>query len=100
MCRTVSELTSRRWTPLDPQVVVHRLNERLIGWSNYFCLGPVSDAYGAIEKHSQRRLRRWLCRKHQVPRQGISRFPANYLHHELGLLQLKMRTKSFPWAKA
>jgi len=100
MCRTVSELTAKRLTPLDPEQVVHRLNERLVGWSNYFCLGPVSNAYRAVDTHARYRLRQWLRRKHQVPGQGISRFPAGYLHQSLGLVQLQARTASFPWAKA
>ena len=100
MCRTVSDLTSRRWTPLDPEQVVHRLNRRLLGWSNYFCLGPVSQAYRAVETHTRGRLRQWLCRKHKVPGRGMSRYPDDYLHRRLGLIPLQSRTASFPWAKA
>ena len=100
ICCTVSELTRRRWTPLDAGIVVHWLNQRLVGWSNYFCLGPVSRAYRAVDHHARRRLRQWLCRKHKVPGQGTSRFPDEHLHRELGLVQLQSRTASFPWANA
>src|SRR5512135_1394737 len=67
--------------------------------SNYFCLGPVSRAYRAIDRHGRHRLRQWLCAKHQVKSRGTSRFPDQYLNDKLGLLRLSARTKSFPWAK-
>jgi len=35
-------------------VVVGRLNRKLIGWANYFCLGRVSPAYRAIDSHVRR----------------------------------------------
>ena len=100
ICRTVSELTNRRWTPLDAGTVVDRLNRRLLGWSNYFCLRPVSQAYRAVDQHAQRRLRQWLCRKHKVPGQGTSRFPDEHLHLRLGLIELQSRPASLSWAKA
>ena len=100
MCRTVSELISRRWTPLDPGIVVNWLNRRMVGWSNYFCLGPVNRAYRGVDHHAQRTLRQWLCRKHKVPGQGTSRFPDEYLHQALGLVHLQSQTTSFPWANA
>ena len=78
--------------------LVQRLNRKLLGWSNYFCLGSVSRAYRAIEAHTTQRLRQWLCRKHKVA--GRSRFPSEDLHHTLGLVHLPSRTKSFPWAYA
>jgi hypothetical protein len=79
---------------------VARLNRLLLGWSNYFCLGPVGRTYHAVDRHCRQRLRRWLCAKHKVRDRGPSRFPDQYLNDELGLGRLKARTKSFPWANA
>jgi hypothetical protein len=79
---------------------VARLNRLLLGWSNYFCLGPVSRAYHAVDRHCRQRLRRWLCAKHKVKSRGTTRFPDQYLNDKLGLIRLSARTKSFPWAKA
>ena len=55
--------------------VVAKLNRMMIGWANYFCLGPVSKAYRAVEQHTRRRLRQWLCAKHKVSGPGTKRFP-------------------------
>jgi group II intron reverse transcriptase/maturase len=99
LCRQISEMTSRRWTLKDTADRVADLNRKLIGWSNYFRLGPVSKAYKAVDHHVCRRLRQWLCAKHKVRGRGASRFPDTYLHQELGLVCLSTRTRNFSWAK-
>jgi group II intron reverse transcriptase/maturase len=99
LCGEISELTSRRRTLLDVEVIVGQINRKLSGWSNYFCLGPVSKAYAVVDSHVCHRLRQWLCAKHQVPGQGTSRFPDDYLYEELNLIRLSVRTRNFPWAK-
>jgi RNA-directed DNA polymerase len=96
--REISDETSRRGVGTDVEERVARLNRILLGWSNYFCLGPVSAPYQAIDRHARQRLRQWLRRKHKG--QGMSRFTDQYLHDVLGLTRLSIRTKSFPWAKA
>ena len=55
----IRELTSRRWLWTTVEDRVARLNRTLLGWSNYFCLGPVSPAYRAIDRHARHRLRQW-----------------------------------------
>jgi RNA-directed DNA polymerase len=96
----IHELTDRRWQWMAVEDQVARLNRLLLGWSNYFCLGPVSRTYRAIDQHVRFRLRQWLCGKHKVGTRGTSRFPDQYLSDELGLMRLSVRTKSFPWARA
>jgi group II intron reverse transcriptase/maturase len=100
ICCEISEMTSRRWTLLDAADRVARLNRMLVGWANYFCLGPVSKAYRAVDAHARHRLRQWLCAKHKVKGQGTSRFPDEYLDLTLGLVMLQSRTRNFPWANA
>ena len=100
VCDQISERTSARWTWQDPEEVVRDLNLTLVGWGNYFHLGPVSRSYRAVDQHVRKRLRRWLCRKHKVPGQGTSRYPDAFLHRNLGLVSLQERTHRFPWAKA
>jgi hypothetical protein len=46
LCRAISEETRRRWTLLEAQDRVEKLNRMLTGWANYFCLGPVSKPTG------------------------------------------------------
>jgi hypothetical protein len=42
VCRTISDMTSRRRLLIDTALEVAELNRVLTGWGNYFCLGPVS----------------------------------------------------------
>ncbi len=98
ICEAISAMTGRDQTLLDQRVVVARLNRIMIGWANYFCLGPVSKAYRAVDSHACKRLGQWLCAKHKVVGAGAGRFPEPYLHRVLGLVCLTMRTRSFPWA--
>ena len=100
ICRAISDETGRDTVRLDPQVMVEKLNRMLTGWANYFCLGPVSKAYSAVDMHARRRLRRWLCDKHKEPRPAYKRFPEASLHSVYGLVQLPHRTANLPWAKA
>jgi group II intron reverse transcriptase/maturase len=100
LCQEISELTRRTWTYLEDDELVGRLNRKLIGWSNYFCLGPVSRAYKTVDRHVCRRLRQWLCVKHKVPGPGTSRFPDEYLHQKLHVVRLADRTGNFPWNRA
>ncbi len=100
VCREISELTRRRWLLVDAEDRVTRLNWLMVGWANYFCLGPVSKAYSAVDHHACRRLRRWLCKKHKVQGRGITRYPDDNLYQELGLIRLRETTRSFPWANA
>ena len=94
--RAISELSGRRWLPMEAEWLVKRLNRLLVGWSNYFKLGPVTQSYRAIEMHTCYRLRRWLCKKHKQRGKGITRFPNEYLHQSLGLICLPGLKRSFP----
>jgi len=98
VCDAISSETGRNTTLLDAEIVVGKLNRMLSGWANYFCLGPVSKAYRAVERHARTRLRQWLCVKHKVSWPATKRFPEAALHDELGLVRLTRRTRSFPWA--
>jgi hypothetical protein len=98
ICEAISEMTGRDQTLLDQEIVVTKLNRTMVGWANYFCLGPVSQAYRAVDTHACKRLRQWLCAKHKVEWPGTTRFPKATLHAVLGLVCLTRRTSNFPWA--
>ena len=98
LCREISEITSRRWLLKDASDRVSLINRKLQGWANYFCLGPVSTAYRAVDEHARHRLRQWLRAKHKVKGRVEARYPDKRLHEELGLTQLALRTRTFSWA--
>jgi RNA-directed DNA polymerase len=100
MVEAITTQTERRTTCLDAVMMVQQINRQLRGWANYFRLGPVSKSYRAINAHTVRRLRRWLCQKHKISGKGRARFPNRYLHETLGLVHLPTLTRNLPWATA
>ena len=100
LCRKISEMTKARSGYRSAEEVVGHLNRAMLGWANYFHLGQVSPAYGAIDAHADKRLRQWLCRKHKVSYGQYVRYPSERLRDAYGLTRLKLQTASLPWAKA
>ena len=98
ICEAISSETGRNKTLVDRETVVATLNRMMVGWANYFCLGPVSKAYRAVESHARKRLRQWLCAKHKVCWPATKQFPDAHLHDVMGLVQLTQRTRNLPWA--
>ena len=99
ICADVSEQTQRSTQGKQTVDLVAGLNRKLRGWANYFCLGPVSKAYRAVDRRTQQRLRHWLCRKHKKAGTGMGHYPDEYLYEKLGLLRLEKLTANLPWAK-
>src|SRR5947209_4030107 len=99
ICASISDETGRNKTTLAAEEIVKKLNQMLNGWANYFCLGPVSKAYRAVDQHTRKRLRQWLCIKHKVRWPGKKQFPTVSFYEVLGLVSLTERTASLPWAK-
>ncbi|MGH7690946.1 MAG: group II intron maturase-specific domain-containing protein, partial [Gemmatimonadaceae bacterium] len=94
----IREATARRTQWLEADEMVRTINRKLTGWANYFSLGPTGKAYRAVNQYTPRRLRRWLCSKHKVRNSGASRFPYEYLHDTLGLVELTAVPADFPRA--
>jgi RNA-directed DNA polymerase len=94
------EATTRRWFYADVPDRVQSLNRMLSGWANYFCLGPVSRVYEAVDAHARHRLRQWLRRKHKLPGKGYTRYPDDYLYQTLGLVRLSRQRRIVSWALA
>jgi group II intron reverse transcriptase/maturase len=84
----IHDATSRRWLLMTPENRVKRLNLILRGWSGYFNQGPVVDIYLPVMRYTERRLRRWLMRKHKRRGTGYRQYPYEYLHEVLGLYKL------------
>jgi RNA-directed DNA polymerase len=98
ICQAISQETGCNKTRLDSKTVVKRLNQMLVGWKNYFCVGSVSKAYRAVDQHARHRLRQWLCRKHKQRGPGTRRYPDAFLYADLGLVCLGKLKASRPWA--
>lgn len=100
LCGEISQATQRRWVLTEPEELVAQLNRKLVGWANYFHLGPVSKAYRSVDAHTRHRLRQWLQAKHKTRTGKHTRFPDTYLYQTLGLVKLPERTRNLPWANA
>jgi len=98
--KKISRMTRRATGQMEATKMVGSLNRTLRGWANYFCLGPVSKAYRAVDSHTRYRLRHWLCKKHKRAGRGTRSFPDQYLYGKLGLVRLEKLTANLPWAKA
>jgi RNA-directed DNA polymerase len=96
----ISEKTERNSLRQETTEKVKELNAMIVGWGNYFRLGPVTKIYRAIDAHSRHRLRQWLSAKHKVQGSGKEAYPDEYLHETLGLECLARSTRNFPWANA
>jgi RNA-directed DNA polymerase len=100
ICRAISEMTSRRWLYLPVEDIVVAINQRLVGWANYFQLGSVSQAYRAVDRHTTYRLCKWLRGKYKLGQRGTARFNAQYQYQTLGLICLPKLPRHVPWANA
>jgi hypothetical protein len=101
ICREIGEQTSRKWTWLDSQELIARLNRKLVGWANYFCLGRAGVAYRRVMAQTCHRLRQWLGRKHRVQGPQRERYSDRYLREEMGLVWLpEFQRPRALWAKA
>jgi hypothetical protein len=100
LCEKVTQATDRRSTFRSVEQVVADLNPMVQGWANYFRLGSVSKAYQIVDAHVGGRLRMWLNAKHRIPHAGKRRYVSSAEAWRLGLVQLRGRKGSLPWAQA
>jgi len=59
----IREATERRVLRLEADEMVQQINRRLLGWANFFSLGPTGKAYRVIDRYTPRRQYRWYARK-------------------------------------
>jgi RNA-directed DNA polymerase len=97
--RRIREETSRRWLTSSAEKRVQELNAILRGWCGYFNQGPVNQAHRRIRLYTERRLRRWLMRKHKRRGTGYRQYPDEYLYQTLGLFKPPEQSKSRSSAK-
>lgn len=74
-----------------------RVNRLLGGWGQYFSLGYTGQAYEAVGRHVQERVRRFLCKRHKLRFSETSRFGYEEVHGKRGVLDIrKMRRPRRP----
>ena len=83
--RKVHDETSRRWNQDPPEKRIEELNRILRGWCGYFDQGPIYESYRRLRKYTERRLRRWLMKKHKRQGTGYRQYPDDFLYEKLGL---------------
>lgn len=98
--RRIHEETTIRTTWRGASDQIATLNRLLRGWTGYFNQGPVLKSYEFIRRYTERRLRRWLVKKHKQRGTGYRRYPDEFLYGELGLYALPRRRADLPNAKA
>jgi hypothetical protein len=94
----ISAETDRKTTFRSEGEVIHKLNDILRGWANYFRFGTFGKVYGAVDAHARQRLRRWLCGKYQVRGPSRPHYPDQHLHERTGLIDLPKLARSDSWA--
>lgn len=90
---------SMTWDTVEHRMA--ELNSILRGWSGYFDQGPVLKHYRILQRYTERRIRRWLVKKHKRRgRSGYRLYPDAFLYGKLGLHQLPVRMADVSSAKA
>jgi RNA-directed DNA polymerase len=96
----IHDETSTRWLLDPPAKRVEEVNRILRGWSGYFDQGPIFQPYRMLARYTERRMRRWLMKKHKRRGTGYRQYPDEYLYGTLGLFNLHVHRISRAKAKA
>ena len=64
-----------------------RLNRLVMGWAEYFRFAYTSGAYSALRWHIAGRVRRFLCRRHKLPRR-TGHFGFSEVYGKVGVIDL------------
>lgn len=79
--------------------VCDRLNSVLRGWSAYYGYGTRMPAYRAVDNYVYERVRHFLVKRHKVSSRGTTRFSAEAVFGDLGVLRLRhVHLGAPPWA--
>lgn len=81
----IAEETSLRWLGDPPNKRIEELNHILRGWCRYFDQGPVRPVHKIVKDYTERRLRRWLMKKHKRRDTGYRQYSDEHLYNGLGL---------------
>ncbi len=98
--KRIHDETSVRWSGMSIESRIKELNPVLRGWLNYFNQGPVIKECRVIKKYTEKRLRRWLVKKHKQRGTGYRQYPDKYLYEELGLYKMPVSRADLQSAKS
>lgn len=96
----IHDETSTRWITSTTEKRVEEINRIVRGWCGYFNQGPVINIYRNIRKYTERRLRRWLMKKHKRRGTGYRQYPDQHLYGTLALFKPPERLADLSKAKA
>lgn len=96
----IHDETSTQWLTSTAEKRVEELNRIIRGWCGYFNQGPVIGIYRNIREYTERRLRRWLMKKHKRRGTGYRQYPDQYLYETLALFKPPGRRLDLPKVKA
>jgi group II intron reverse transcriptase/maturase len=98
--RRIHDETSTRWITDPPEKRVREVNQIVRGWCGYFDQGPVYEPYRRLRKYIEKRMRRWLMKKHKRRGTGYRQYPDDFLYGKLGLFSPHVHRLSRARAKA
>jgi RNA-directed DNA polymerase len=100
LCEKISAITGRNMTWLSAEDLIAKLNPVLRGWAGYFCLGPCTKAYRAVNAHVAYRFGKWWLAKHKGACLDARRRWNRWLEQRFGLIELQWDASRLPHAKA
>jgi group II intron reverse transcriptase/maturase len=81
---------------LSASTVVDELNQVIRGWTNYYNVGQVSNAFRKLNVHCVGRFRQWLRRRHKWKTKGYKKWPDWKLRKIYGLLDVTTLIPKYP----
>jgi len=93
----IKQMTTERYSAIQTEVVIQRVNEVARGWVGYFRYGNCTKAMSALRYYLGYRMRIYLRRKHHYHSLGYLAYPDRYYYDSLRLYEVPTKA---PWAKA
>jgi len=90
----IKEVTKRSSLHLPKELIIHRLNEVVRGWVQYFHFGHCTQDFSRLRRYLTERTRIYLRRKHGKEKKGYKEYPDHYLYKVVKLYEIPL---SAPW---